>query len=85
MTHQFGGKSFSSGISRVEHHSFRNFDTVLLLDEVEKKTYRTTEEVIYMEEKSKNYQPRHIRSLIVATHGMYIILHSLYSFVEQGI
>lgn len=82
MTHQYGEKGFSIGISKVEHHSFGNFDTVLLLDELEKKTYCTTEEVIYVEEKSKNYQPRHIRSLIVAMHGTYIILRSLYSFVE---
>ena len=34
LTHQYGEKGFSIGISKVEYHSFGNFDTVLLLDEL---------------------------------------------------
>ena len=37
-------------------HNARNSDTVWLLDELEeKKTYWTTEDEIYVEEKSMNY------------------------------
>lgn len=46
------------------------------------KKYRTTEEVIYVEEKSKNLPAKAHKTLIVGMHGMYIILRSLYSFAK---